>query len=128
MTERDPPSGPRMDKPGQDKSARPDLGADMQGLARDWITVWQSELAASTVDRELQETWQRMLTLWAQAAGALVGGQWPGRSDAGRSRSPASPRATPAAAASDTRDAEIGRLAERVAELERRLAELGRDA
>ena len=124
MTERDPPSEPRMDTSGQDKATRPDLAADMQGFARDWITVWQSELADTAVDRELQETWQRMLALWAQAAG----GPLPGWSDAGRSRSPVAPRATAAAAAPDTRDAEIGRLAERVAELERRLAELGRDA
>jgi hypothetical protein len=128
MTERDPPSEPRTDKRDRDKPAWSDFGADMQGLARDWITVWQSELAASAVDRELQEAWQRMLTLWAQAAGGLVGGPLPGWHDAGGSRSPAAPRATAAAAAPDTRDAEINRLAERVAELERRLAELGRDA
>src|SRR5260370_1406177 len=53
MTERDPPSEPRMDTSGQDKATRPDLAADMQGFARDWITGWQSELAASAVDREL---------------------------------------------------------------------------
>ena len=28
-------------------------------LARDWITIWQSELAALAVDREVQEALQR---------------------------------------------------------------------
>jgi hypothetical protein len=36
---------------------------DPATLARDWITLWQSELAATAVDREAQETWRFMLSL-----------------------------------------------------------------
>ena len=41
--------------------------------AADWITLWQSELAALAADREAQETWQAMLALWAGAAGGHAG-------------------------------------------------------
>src|SRR5271165_6209740 len=125
MTTRDPFSGHRM--PGPDQLGWADVGADMQELARDWVTLWQSELAGGAADREMQETWQRLLALWAGAAGALLAGSFPGgavhgRSDARRPGTPPAAGPAPAAAASDARDAEIDRLAQRVAELERRLA------
>src|ERR1700723_2618756 len=41
-------------------------------LARDWITLWQSELAAIAADREAQESWQAILALWGGAAGAML--------------------------------------------------------
>jgi hypothetical protein len=103
---------------------------DLQGLARDWITLWQSELAAMAVDREAQETWQTMLALWAGAAGAMLAAAPRERPGAGRSGGPARPAAAagtaPAAAAPDPRDAEIERLARHVRELEARLADLER--
>ena len=57
------------------ESRRPSPGgpaADLQGLARDWITLWQSELAAVAADREVQEAWQTLLALWAGAATAML--------------------------------------------------------
>ena len=127
---------------------RPDEGAaepDLRKLAQDWITLWQSELAGLAVDREAQETWQAMLALWAGVAAAMLRAM--PRDDqaaTARRRHPASrpaastgeahehaerragpvaaAGAAPVAAAPDARDAEIDRLAERVAELERRLA------
>jgi uncharacterized protein YceH (UPF0502 family) len=124
--------GDRSDPP----PSEPD-GADLQELARDWITLWQSELAALAVDREAQETWQVLLSLWAGAAGAMVSGLPRGlagepdgrrahRSGKRAAGAAAAPGAAPAAAAPDARDAEVEQLRQRVAELERRLAGLER--
>jgi hypothetical protein len=116
----------------RDGDPPPDPQADLQDLARDWITLWQSELSALAVDREAQEGWQALLAVWAGAAAAMLQGLPRGGHDSGRSRAPAAPRAAPAAAAPDAgdakhgRDAEIERLGRRIAELERRLAELER--
>jgi hypothetical protein len=132
---RDRPGGPAGSPPhhgraaGASESAPPDLHA----LARDWITLWQSELTAAAADREVQETWQTLAGLWAGAAAAMLHGLPRGAPD-GRPAppAPASPgaaapaRPAPAAAAPDARDAEIERLAGRIAELERRLADLER--
>jgi uncharacterized protein YceH (UPF0502 family) len=103
-------------------------------VARDWITLWQSELTAAAADRELQETWQTLAGLWAGVAGAMLRQMPRGTAD-GRSGSSAPPgsagaappaRAAAAAAAPDARDAEIDRLARRVADLEQRLANIER--
>ena len=51
-----------------DSGPPPDLAA----LARDWVTLWQSELAAIAADREAQESWQAIVALWAGAAGAML--------------------------------------------------------
>jgi len=96
--------------------AEQDRAAEMQALARDWITLVQSELAAIAADREAQETWRALLGLWAGAATLMVNAV---PKAPGRDGPPAGP--PPAAAAPDPRDAEIRRLAERLAELERRL-------
>ena len=45
---------------------------DVQALARDWITLWQSELAAIAADREVQEGWQAVLGHWAQLANSIL--------------------------------------------------------
>jgi uncharacterized protein YceH (UPF0502 family) len=98
---------------------------DLAQLVRDWITLYQSELAALASDRETQELWQAALALWAGTAAAMLA---PQRHERTRRRAGAAEAAgpAPAAAASDTRDAEVERLTRRVAELEQRLAELER--
>lgn len=97
-----------------------DSATDSVTLARDWITLWRSELAAIAEDREVQEHWRALLALWARSAAAMVPADDPAR--------PAAPaRPAPAAAASDPRCAEIERLGRRVAELEARIDALERD-
>jgi len=109
MTQTDPP-----DPPG------------LASLARDWITIWQSELAATAVDVEAQESWVRLAALWARASGMMAMAVAGGVIDDSGSRPAAAARPATAAAASDPRDAEIDRLTERVGELERQLARLDR--
>ncbi len=111
-------------------SSHPAGPPDQQQVARDWITLWQSELTAAATDREVQETWQTLAGLWAGIAAAMVQAMPRGMPDGGRATPPtgaaAPARAAPAAAAPDARDAEIDRLARRLADLERRLAEVER--
>jgi hypothetical protein len=109
-----------------DHSAAP---PDLDALARDWITLWQSELAAIAVDREAQESWQAILALWAGIAGAMLNAapRGPAHERADRRAGAAAPAgAAAASAAPDARDAEIERLTRHVAELELRLAEVER--
>src|SRR5271156_6144782 len=102
---------------------------DLAALARDWVTLWQSELAAMAADREAQESWQAILALWAGAAGAMLAAApraWQPRAQPGahtstdpaahepadgRAGAAAPPGAAAAAAAPDARDAAIDRLA-----------------
>ena len=117
---------PRQDAPAPEP--------DLQALARDWVTLWQSELAALSADREAQEAWRTMLALWAGAAGTMIKALPRGLPDgigphgvaAGGVGAAHAPRAAAAAAAFDARDAEIERLARLVGDLERRIAELER--
>ena len=104
--------------------AGPPPAEDLHDLARDWITLWQSELAALAADREAQETWQALLSLWAGAAAATL--QAMPRAGHERARPAQSPRPAAATTAPDARDAEIERLHRRLADLERRLHELER--
>jgi hypothetical protein len=112
-----------------------DDAPDLRRLAQDWITLWQSELTAMAADREMQETWQATMGLWAGVATAMlnatIGTVRHGSSDRhDRSRQRAGPQpaagAAPAAAAPDPRDAEIERLARHIAALEERLGKLER--
>jgi hypothetical protein len=123
-----------------DSAVPPEAMPDLDALARDWITLWQSELAAIAADREAQETWQAILALWAGAAGALLTAaprartppaytppaRAPDERADGRSGAAAPTGTAPAAAAPDPRDGEIERLTRHVAELESRLADLER--
>jgi hypothetical protein len=45
---------------------------DLQALAQDWITLWHSELAALSADREAQELWRSGLALWAAMSAGLA--------------------------------------------------------
>jgi len=99
------------------------MSGDPQQIARDWITIWQSELTAAATDRELTEGFVRLVDQWAAAAHAAASllPRGPDAAD-GRTWAGAPPGAAAAAAAPDARDAAIERLAERVAELERIIA------
>jgi hypothetical protein len=105
---------------------------DPRKLAQDWITLWQSELSAMAADPELRESWQSMMAIWAGTMSTVLRGMPRAPTSdryersAGQARTADAPRPPPAAAAPDTRDAEIERLARHVATLERRLADLER--
>jgi hypothetical protein len=107
----------------------PDL-PDPRKLAQDWITLWQSELSAMAADPEMRESWQTVMALWAGTMSIILRAmpRAPSVEQYERAGGPArtadAPRATPAAAAPDSRDAEIKRLARHIATLERRLADL----
>jgi hypothetical protein len=113
--------------------ADPPEQADLVELARDWITLWQSELGALATDREAQEAWQTLISLWAGAAGALLGPASRGSPAGSGERADrhagaaAAAGAAPAAPAPEPRDTEIERLRSRVDMLERRLADIERD-
>ncbi len=114
--------------PGATPGSMPQPGSP-QAIAADWITIWQSEMAALATDREMHEAWTRMVALWAQtaqAAARLLPATLATTADgaAGRAGPAAPPRPTPAMAAFDARDAALQRLADRVEELERKLRAL----
>ena len=98
---------------------------DPATLARDWITLWQSELAATAVDREAQETWRAMLALWARSADLLL--PPPHDGTPGSPRPDAAPRPTPTPAAPEPRVDRVASLERRIIELEARLADMERD-
>src|SRR5271156_4264705 len=69
-----PPPGARGAAAAPGREPNDPRPLDLQAIARDWITLWQSELTAAAADRELQETWQTLAALWAGAAGAMLQG------------------------------------------------------
>ena len=93
-------------------------------MLEDWISIWESELAALATDREGRERWKSLVSQWAVQARAAAA--WMDGFDASPGR-PAGPGAqagtAPAAASPDPRDDAIAQLARRVEELERRLLE-----
>lgn len=104
--EHDPPPDPRL-------------------LARDWITIWQSEMTALAQDREAGEHWACMMRSWADTAQAAITAMATTLDAAGCARPAAPPGAPPAGAPPDSgRDAELDQLRQRVAGLEHRLAGL----
>ena len=105
---------------------------DPRRLAQDWITLWESEITALAADPELREAWQALASVWAGAMVAALRAMPRGSAPFGHERPsggagpPDAPRAAPAAAAPDARDAEIDRLARHIDALERRLADIER--
>lgn len=105
---------------------------DLDSLAEDWITLWQSEIAGLAADPELAEQWAAWAALgaaWMRAATAMGPRPRGGFHDS----PPAPPGPPPAAAPSGAggaqgagRDDQPARaaMADRLAELERRLADL----
>ena len=105
---------------------------DLDSLAEDWIALWQSEIAGLAADPELAEQWAAWAALgaaWMRAATAMTP-RYPG---GGHDGPAPPPRPAPAAAPSGAgghagagRDEQPARdaMAERLAELERRLADL----
>jgi hypothetical protein len=103
----------------QDRGVPPDL----RQMARDWITIWQSEMTAAATDRELLEGLTRLIEQWSRAARAAAD-VLPAAPDGanGRAGTGAEAWSKAADAAPDARDLAIERLAGRVEELERLLA------
>jgi hypothetical protein len=107
---------------------------DLDRLAEDWIALWQSEVAGLAADPELAERWAAFASLgaaWFRAAAQFSKPLTPGATQ--HDSAPTPPRPAPAAAPSGAggdqghgssggaaRDA----MAERLATLERRLADL----
>jgi hypothetical protein len=58
------------DAPGQSRADA--ASADLAGLARDWIELWQSEVTALAADPETAETWARLASLWAGVAASGI--------------------------------------------------------
>ena len=97
--------------------------ADPDARVRDWMTIWQSEIAALGVDREVQEGWARLAGNWARAAVQMSGG----RDSAGRAGADAAPGAAAAADASGAGPGvadELALLRGEVAGLRRRIEQL----
>jgi hypothetical protein len=124
------------------------FGPDLSSLARDWIELWQSELAALAAEPETAETWARLAAFWAGLAAAGLGAIprgvaderfrpggdagagrefWFGATTRGAGAAP-SPRPAAGDPASDPGVAPSQRLLERILDrldaIERRLAEL----
>jgi hypothetical protein len=56
-------------KPG---APEPDVAAELESLAEDWITLWQSEIAGLAADREAAEGWAAMSAAWAGLGAAWL--------------------------------------------------------
>jgi hypothetical protein len=104
---------------------------DIDQLAADWITLWESEVAALAQDADLAEAWAAgvalMAAYWrAQTSGMAAAMKWvpPIREPSPEAPRPAPaatpPAAGPGAGAGGADDAAA--LLARLAELERRLA------
>jgi hypothetical protein len=102
---------------GEPSPHRPKDEPDLARFLQDWTALWREELRAQSSDTEgsagAMELWRAAMTAWTSAFGI------PPLATAGEP-----PRTPATAAASDSRDAEVQRLARRIDELEARLARL----
>ncbi len=134
-----------MDGAAGSQNPRPDGDADAGGsargtgdqarhsdadLARDWITLWQSELNALGMDPEALRSWRAATQTWSGIAAWFLQAMPKARpaqpDDTQKRRSASKSTARPAAfvVAPDAGGNEIVRLTQHVAQLERRLANL----
>ncbi|HET6609134.1 MAG TPA: hypothetical protein VFG62_20845 [Rhodopila sp.] len=101
-------------------------------LARDWITLWQSELNAFASDPETLRSWRSTIQAWSGFAAWILQMMpkiSPKPFDDVQTQCPTPKRQegpAPAAAPPDPRDNEIVRLSEHIAQLERRMVNLER--
>ncbi|MCF3947895.1 MULTISPECIES: hypothetical protein [Acidiphilium] len=116
-----------------DPPERHGQNVDLAALARDWITLWQSELAAMANDRELREAWIGLLALWAGAASSAIDiAQRAARHEPSRATprryagTDGTARPAPGGAAPPASGDPVEHLHRRIAELEARLAALER--
>jgi hypothetical protein len=86
-------------------------------LARDWATIWQSELAAIAADSETGLVIESLCAAWLEAAAALDVGQVDPEPAA---RPDAAAGAAAAGAAAGARDAAVDPIRRRLAALEQR--------
>jgi hypothetical protein len=108
---------------------------DIEKLAEDWIALWQSEVAGLATDPELVEKWAAFAALgaaWFKAAAQFSKPFTPGAAaqhDSAVLPSRPAPAAAPSGAGGDAGHGGSGgaardAMAERIAILERRLADL----
>ncbi|MDD2862469.1 MAG: hypothetical protein PHI71_15585 [Acidiphilium sp.] len=97
---------------------------DGRAVLQDWQELWQSELRGIREDREIGEFWTQWMTFcWASFAGGSISERHDGF-EYGDRRDRRAAGASAAAAAPDAGVPPLTSLAERVAALEARLAEL----
>ncbi|MDJ0951039.1 MAG: hypothetical protein QNJ94_19180 [Alphaproteobacteria bacterium] len=99
---------------------------DLDRLARQYLDLWQDQVAAMAADPSVAEAMSRLLG-WTAMAGPLWGepgggSQQSGRPAGGGAANAAGPAA--AAAASDAGGRDLGEFTRRLADLEERLAAL----
>jgi hypothetical protein len=107
---------------------------DIEKLAEDWIALWQSEVAGLAADPELVEKWAAFASLgaaWLRAAAQFSKPFTPGAASHDSTVPPSrpAPATAPSGAGGDTGHGGSGgaardAMAERIAILERRLADL----
>ncbi|WP_237217610.1 hypothetical protein, partial [Falsiroseomonas oryziterrae] len=51
---------------------KPGPGDELDRLAEDWITLWQTEIAALAADREAAEAWAAAASAWAALGAAWM--------------------------------------------------------
>jgi hypothetical protein len=109
-----------------DAAGHDDVRADSakRSIEHDWWTIWQSEIAAISQDREMAEFWAATIGSWAGLACAAQSVD--NLHDLGRAgtETAAATRPATASAASDPGVHAIAALARRITELEARLAML----
>ncbi|WP_439598485.1 hypothetical protein, partial [Falsiroseomonas sp.] len=67
-----PGDGKRDGNPDGASQQGQDPAAELEGLAEDWIALWQSEIAGMAADREAAEGWAAMTAAWAALGAAWL--------------------------------------------------------